>query len=211
MKEKAKSLIVLDHHKSAAEDLNGLDFCVFDMKKSGAHVVWDYFFKGKEPPWLVQYTEDRDLYAWELPHSREVNAALSGYPFDFQTWDNLDRMISLNDLYSSHCEFVQDGAAICRFQNLQVENIIKNAREMKLDDYKIMAANTSVGFSDVAGRLARDCLFGVAWYLREDGKYVYSLRSENRKFDVSKLATKFNGGGHFSSAGFSSDKFVLVG
>lgn len=39
---RAASLTVLDHHKSAAEDLQGLDFCTFDMNKSGAMLAWDW-------------------------------------------------------------------------------------------------------------------------------------------------------------------------
>ena len=35
MKDQAKSLIVLDHHISSQKDLEGLDFCTFDMERSG--------------------------------------------------------------------------------------------------------------------------------------------------------------------------------
>jgi hypothetical protein len=35
LREIASSLLVLDHHKTAAADLAGLDFCVFDMDRSG--------------------------------------------------------------------------------------------------------------------------------------------------------------------------------
>ena len=39
LKEKVEALIVLDHHRSAAEDLKGLDFAHFEMCKSGARMA----------------------------------------------------------------------------------------------------------------------------------------------------------------------------
>lgn len=213
MHRKARKLIVLDHHKTAAKDLLGLDFCVFNMKKSGARLAWDYFSPKikfyDDAPWLVDYVEDRDLWNWNLPHSREVNAALSSYEMDFHTWDMLDKLYQHSDLRSSWCPLIQDGAAIVRYQTRQIENIIDHSQEVMLDGYKVPAANTSVEFSDVAVRLAKNKPFGVAWYLREDGKYTYSLRSDENGLDVSEIATRHGGGGHRASSGFTSDKLLF--
>ena len=46
MHDFARSLRVLDHHKSATEDLQGLDFAVFDMDRSGCGIALDEFFPG---------------------------------------------------------------------------------------------------------------------------------------------------------------------
>jgi uncharacterized protein len=46
LRERARSLLVLDHHKTAAQNLAGLPFCVFDMERSGAGLALDYFFPG---------------------------------------------------------------------------------------------------------------------------------------------------------------------
>jgi hypothetical protein len=40
------------------------------------------------PP-LIQYVSDRDLWAFKLPHSREVAAALRLYPFRFEIWEKI--------------------------------------------------------------------------------------------------------------------------
>jgi oligoribonuclease NrnB/cAMP/cGMP phosphodiesterase (DHH superfamily) len=37
------NLLVLDHHKSAEDDLKGLPYCVFDVRKSGASLSFAYF------------------------------------------------------------------------------------------------------------------------------------------------------------------------
>jgi oligoribonuclease NrnB/cAMP/cGMP phosphodiesterase (DHH superfamily) len=96
--KRVHALTVLDHHKTAQEALqdfadecvaNGLDVphIVFDMGKSGARLAWEHFRLGEQCPWLVRMVEDRDLWKWELPHSREVNAAIRSYPM---TWDTFD-------------------------------------------------------------------------------------------------------------------------
>src|SRR5688500_3788876 len=33
---------VLDHHKTAQTDLEGLGFCIFDLERSGAMLTWEY-------------------------------------------------------------------------------------------------------------------------------------------------------------------------
>jgi oligoribonuclease NrnB/cAMP/cGMP phosphodiesterase (DHH superfamily) len=98
------TVIVLDHHRTAeaelaglAEELMGAGYpaprVTFDMAKSGGRLAWERFHGDKPAPWLVDYTEARDLWTWHLPYSREVNAALRSYPMDFATWDKLEESI----------------------------------------------------------------------------------------------------------------------
>src|SRR5690606_37775449 len=113
MASKARSIVILDHHKSAAEDLavfavhdpspgaiRWVDvprllrelearnrppvIAVFDMERSGAGITWDFFFGPRARPWLIDYIEDRDLWRKALPHSDEIIMALSSYPHDFE-------------------------------------------------------------------------------------------------------------------------------
>lgn len=78
----------MDHHKTAEAELAGLDFCEFDLNRSGGRLAWERFID-PQPPWLITYTEDRDLWRWALPQSREINAALRTLPLDFAGWDAL--------------------------------------------------------------------------------------------------------------------------
>lgn len=95
----AFGVVVLDHHKTALAELGGLSaeannlFCVFDMGKCGARLAWEYFHPGCEVPLLVKYVEDRDLWLWAMPHSREISAAIATYPRSFAVWDHLARVI----------------------------------------------------------------------------------------------------------------------
>lgn len=209
MQRVAKSIVVLDHHKTAAEDLKGLDFCIFNMNKSGATITWDYF-KDKisgDIPWLVSYTEDRDLWRYQLPFSHEINAVLESYPFDFKIWDALERVYPSAQVTNS--PMVNNGRSIIRYQERLIDVIVQHARLVELDGYIIKAANTSCIFSQVANRLAQEQPFGLAWYLREDGKYVHSLRSTEQGADVSQIARYHGGGGHAHSAGFETKQMIF--
>ena len=53
MAKKASSILILDHHKSAKEDLVSLPktvTTVFDVSRSGAMIAWEYYFPTLEPP-----------------------------------------------------------------------------------------------------------------------------------------------------------------
>lgn len=211
MKEKAKSLMVLDHHKSAAKDLEGLKFCCFDMNKSGAGLAWAYFSHLTYPkmcggfksnmPWLVEYVQDKDLWNWSLPNSREINATISSFPMRFEAWDELSKMTPE--------QAYLEGKPILRYTDRQAELLMNFAREVELDGHKILAVNTFVMCSEVGNKLAEDRPFGAVWFQRDDGKFVYCLRSLPGGLDVSKIAGDHSGGGHARSAGFLSDKFIF--
>lgn len=204
-----EGMVVIDHHKSAKEVLfnlndglisNNCGSCdvVFDIDKSGGRLTFDYLVSNglinNSRPWLVDYTEDRDLWLHKLPNSKCVNAALRSYPLDFAVWDNL----SLFDA----SEFVTDGKAIIRMQDQIVDQHVKNASEVTLGGYNVLAVNATVFISEIAGELAKDRPFGACYFYRNDGAKIWSLRSSNSGVDVSVVAESFGGGGHRHAAGF---------
>lgn len=226
MNAKAKSLVVLDHHKTAEEALRGLSFCTFDMTKSGGRMVWEWLWEKQllppkyigapfgpyHAPWLVHYTEDRDLWKWELPLSREINAALRSHPMDFGLWDTMAFWQYHIRLIQGHArvsdpgfdlhKFADDGRAILRAEAQVVAQHVKNAREIEIAGHKVLAANATTQFSEIAGELAKDRPFGACYFDRGDGQRVWSLRSREGGVDVSQIAKMFGGGGHKQAAGF---------
>lgn len=217
--ETAHSVTLLDHHKTAQAELTLLEDAIFeqltvkpppggemptihfDMTKSGARLAWEHFFDEEAPP-LVEYIEDRDLWRFALPDSRAINSSISSYPFEFKVWDSLHYELRDKEQFSS---IVNEGTAIERYKAQQVENICQHAQEIEMDGHKILAVNTSVQFSDVAGKLAEGRPFGAAWFIRADGVKQWSLRSRDGGVDVSEVAKKFGGGGHRNAAGFQGD------
>src|SRR3990172_883546 len=91
IRERAASVLVLDHHKTAEADLRDLSgvVSVFDMNRSGARITWDYFFPGEQPPQLLLHVEDRDLWRFALPQTREIQANVFSHPYEFDVWDRL--------------------------------------------------------------------------------------------------------------------------
>jgi uncharacterized protein len=203
MKESARSLVVLDHHKTAEEDLRGLDFCVFDMSRSGAGIAWDQLHGTKRPK-LVDYVEDRDLWRWQLPHSKAINAWIGSWDFDFHGWSGI-----AHDLEVASDATRATGDAILRKDHRYVQSMCKEARLVEFAGHVVPVVNAPyINTSELVGSLAEHpqgegtVPFAVGWFQRHDGKYQYSLRSRG-DFDVAKLAESFGGGGHRNAAGFT--------
>ncbi len=193
MRLEATSLVVLDHHKTAAEDLRGLDYCVFDMDHSGAMLTWRYFFGGSNPPRVVKYVEDRDLWLFRLPESRAYSAALASYDFDFEVWDRLR--------YDDVGLFAE-GQAILRYQEQLVNIANLSAGRLVIGGHNVRCTNATNLISETCGKLAEGELFAATWFEEANGDRVYSLRSPTDGLDVSKIAKLYGGGGHAHAAGF---------
>lgn len=50
---------------------------IYDNMISGAMLAWNSLFPNQKAPALVEYVQDRDLWVWKLPNSREINTGLS--------------------------------------------------------------------------------------------------------------------------------------
>ena len=74
-------------------------------------------------------------------------------------------------------------------------------------EYKIYIYNVSHNIASDLGNYVMenlDCDFVVLWrYNHNDELYNYSLRSVNKKTDVSDICKIHGGGGHHNAAGFS--------
>lgn len=224
--EKASSILVLDHHKTAEEELK--DFVkidpkssnpkevweekvkdyfrrskvppiavYFDMNRSGAGIAWDFYFPHEPRPALISYIEDGDLWRYNLPFSREVQASLRSYPQNLMQWEALmSRPIE---------EMAFEGKGIRRFIDTKVNEIVENARPITLAGHNTWAvACPKFLASDVAGMLTviKNCEFAAAYADTKDFR-SWSLRSKP-DFDCSEIAKKFGGGGHKNSAGFET-------
>ena len=197
MRERAGELVVLDHHKTAEEDLAGLPFAIFDMSRSGATLAWEYWHPGQPVPTLLRYVEDQDLWRFALPNSREVSAALGSYPQEFAVWDRLDVD-----------ELAREGAAILRFRDMTVWSICDRARLGVVGGYTVPIVNATSFSSDVGECLLTrfpDAPFSASYFDDGDGRRRWSLRSRG-SFDVGALATNLGGGGHSTAAGFAEPR-----
>lgn len=226
MAAKARSIVILDHHKTAAEDLAGFRepaafnlwaqnknplvedsgvpiATLFDMKRSGAGLAWDFFFAGKPRPDFINYIEDRDLWRKALLNGDEFTIALRSYPHDFDVWDGLVR--------AGAQSLIEEGRSIQRYYRLRIDELKRAAYLANIllpDGSEHLCAVANAPYfaaSEVAGELCdiKEAKFGACYFEASGGRWVYSLRSRG-DYDVSAVAVQFGGGGHENAAGFSS-------
>ena len=199
MHEKAKSLVVIDHHKTAQEALAGLPFCIFDMAECGASLTWKHFFGDVPMPRLVHYIRDRDLWLWKENWSREVSAYIGSFDMNLPQWDRLREEVANHKVLDA----VAAGGAILRFQRREVLRMAKDATLITLGSVPVLVANAPVLISETGDYLQGESKSGAAgtWHIKGEKAY-WSLRSDGR-VDVADLARTFGGGGHPRASGFT--------
>jgi hypothetical protein len=183
-------LLVLDHHITAEKALAGLSYAYFDMKKSGAVLAWEWAHDDPAP-WLLQYIQDKDLWTWALPMSREINAAVASYPFEFHLWSGFKQK-----------ELEQEGRAILRYEQELVNKLAGQAVLVEFQGETVPSVQSAILTSQIGERLSAEAPFCIIWHDR-DGRRYYSMRSRDDGTDVGGIAASFGGGGHTHAAGFS--------
>ncbi len=218
MAQTAVSILVLDHHKSAAADLADFPappppawdlsghpiggwlpdagiYALFDMHRSGAMLAWNYFLPDLQPPKLLEHIQDRDLWLFKLEGTREIQANVFSYPYDFQVWDQL----MATDVQLLRAE----GAAIERKHHKDIAELVGvTKRRMVIGGHDVPVANLPYTLSSDAGHLmAKGEPFAACYWDTPTGR-VFSLRSTDEGLDVSAVAVAYGGGGHRNAAGF---------
>ena len=200
----AKTVTVIDHHKSTVEELAGLELpnlrVILDMERSGAMMTWEHFNQGlAEPPQLLHHIQDRDLWRFNLEGTREISAALFSYPYEFETW----RKLMLPGMCS---KLRAEGEAIERKHHKDIAELLKiGTRAMVIGGVSVLVANLPYIYSSDAGHvLSKDSPTFAACYWDTADARVFSLRSDKNGMDVSVIARKYGGGGHQHAAGFSA-------
>lgn len=210
MLEKCRSLTIIDHHQSAILDLQSIVHpkfkSYFDLNHSGAVLTWLYFFGASYAyPLLLGHIEDRDLWKFKMEKTREIQAALFSYPYDFDVWD----MLMNGDV----ADLATQGEAIERKHFKDIAELLKvSQRRAVIGDFDVPVANLPYTLSSDAGQaMNKDEPFAACW-METDKGFVFSLRSrfgdegQPNAVDVSKIATAYGGGGHKQAAGFKVDR-----
>jgi hypothetical protein len=137
------------------------------------------------------HIQDKDLWQWALPGSREINAALSSYPYDFRLWDSFtqDRL-------------VEEGRAILRYEHEMVGKLVAEKALVRFQGQTVPAVQSAILNSQIGERLSGQHPFVIIWHDR-DGRRYFSLRSREDGPDVEAIAKQYGGGGHTHAAGFS--------
>jgi len=211
MAEKAIAIDVFDHHASAEAHLRGayergvLRNLVFDKERSGAGIVWDYFARDSDrPPPLVQYVQDRDLWTFELPCSREINAVIGSHPRTILAYEAIHQELEGEaEPITQFSPIVREGAAILRHQAAFNAYMAKQATVHTTIVGDLVVVNApGFGASELLHLLLeeRKAVAAMAWFHAPDGSSQVSLRT-TEAVNAAEVCARLGGGGHARAAG----------
>jgi hypothetical protein len=225
----ARSIVMLDHHKTAQDDLKdfqiiplGAQFTAdaveallgaahalgrppviarFDMEHSGAALTWEFCFPDEPVPVFIQFIEDRDLWHFRLKETRAFSLYLRSFPMDFAVWDHIAEQV-----VADPNGVVGSALMIERFYDQKLAEMLPTATLKQIGKWKdVPVAHAPYAFaSDLANELlkAHPAAPFAAVVVDAYGGRTYSLRSDDTRQDVSEVARMFGGGGHRNAAGF---------
>lgn len=204
----ANKLVILDHHKSAEDDLVDLPIenKIFCSKYSGAFITWKYFFPNDKIPKLIKYVQDNDLWQFKLSNTKQIISYISTLLFRFQDYEKL-----LDDNYLDEIQII--GQKIMDDNDKYVSSKVNEAHIlfMQFNDkyYMVPHVQSYKSKSDIGhmiNTIYKNIDFCAIYaFNKEKNKTFFSLRSNDNNIDTTIISSQFNGGGHRNSSGFILD------
>ena len=230
---KAKSVLFIDHHITIRDDVLKLETefkhkfkSIYDDKKSGATLTWDYFFPKIKHPYFIDLIEDNDIGKWNMKNIKDF---MTGFTVEYDLRLTKDNLYKFKELFKKSSKknsiinkIIQKGQTYNEYKNYLIDenstrvsfvyfpsqriyneysNYFKKPGQYKVAIY---AGSACPNASDVAKKVFENnkCDFFISWIYNFDRyEYVLTLRSEN--VDVGNIAKLFNGGGHTYAAAMS--------
>lgn len=222
---------VIDHHKTAMQDLSGLsDFVTqkFDMNECGATLTWKYFHGDKPMPAFLEFVRSRDLWldcdltADPISETLIVHEAIASLKMGQKNSSN-----TVFDLFDQLAKLSRENLLItCNIIALpkleaKRETVLAVANRFEFEffpDTHIfphaiptlrLAADGSEDrlVSDVCSALYHQ-MPATAFIacITSDGSYSLRSNSKGNNTDVGAIAKAMGGGGHRNAAGFKLNR-----
>jgi uncharacterized protein len=198
-------LLIIDHHKSAEKDLKDIDdrFKLFDMGHSGAMLTWFYFFPDTEPPLMIKYVQDRDIWTKALPFTDEFTAWFYTLPLEFSEYDKYIDDKSISDMIKLK------GIPYKELNDYYIKEAVDHSvpKFCKIGNkfYFVAYVNSTVCKSDIGNILFEKYPlidFSAVYSISDTSDSTsFSLRSTKKHADVSEIAFFLGGGGHAEASG----------
>jgi hypothetical protein len=218
--ERADRVRILDHHYSALGYLNDTEapisvygdfaempevlpehWAVLNQEHSGVGLTQEWF--GFHRDWLDNI-EDRDLWRFALPDTKDVFAAVTAMPYAIEAWDQLDA--------AGIADMVMSGVAINAYRDQLIDAAVDSAWHLDipgLGSLPTAPCMYAIG-SDVAGKLAEQTALGVgSYFMMKENSVRVGLRARNGGPNVADMAARFGGGGHPAASGFEVSREVF--
>lgn len=207
MEQKAEFIQVLDHHKTAKADLDGLPYALFDMEKSGCVLAWEYFHPDALTPIGLLYIQDRDLWRFNYEQTKAFCEGFRTLGTDFEALDNVFSSVGAT------VSVIKVGEILLKAFDEDVKQLMGRAHTFLVRDRETkifrmgLAVNANTKYaSELGNQLAKKSgVCGLVYsYDGARKEWQYSLRSTDEGIDVSRVAKDYGGGGHRNAAGFAS-------
>lgn len=211
--EQGVNMIWCDHHKSALEDANGMEYndCdgIRNMDYAGCELTWQYCYPDEDMPMGVEFLGKYDTF-------RHKNDSYENEILNFQyaarthitDADNVPSFITAMDGYSQEIsEWVDEGEIILAYLKTEAQEIYKKHKfDVVIDGFKFVCIpkerfnpiNFDIDYHE-DGYDGSICF----WFKGQDSVWEFSIYNENGKIDCAELAKKRGGGGHAAAAGFT--------
>ena len=202
IEERAAKLVMLDHHKSAADRLDGFTcrcgMVHFDLSKSGARLAWEYFWPEKALPDLVRFVEDRDIWVWQYPESPGFLAALDMEPSEFVRWQEIAAFDA-----GQLSDYIERGRAMDEKFSMLAAGIAEHALPLVFNGVRGLVVNAPGVFHSLVGDILskKSGTFAMMWSVDKNGVVKAGLRSQPG-FNCIPMAESMRGGGHAQACGF---------
>lgn len=199
MMKENKRVTAIDHHISAKTVTLMTHQPLYALEHSGAVLAWKYFHPEKKVPQLLRYIEDGDLWRFAVPHTKAIYAYLEIQEKTFNRWSAIARDL---ENAKKRREYIAKGALLLKYEYAMVDRLVEKAVKVRFAGYITYAINTPLHVSKTGHALAKKLPpIAIIWHQME-GKILVSLRSDGTA-DVSKIAKRYEGGGHKAAAGFT--------
>jgi len=228
-----KLLVIIDHHKSAIEalqgtyvpvnslqelmqqrELTGMNFfAMLDKEHSGAVLTWQFFNnyytadpdRGREVPEVLMYIQDYDLWRHEIPDAKPLNAWLINGPL---TISRFDKIVRFDNVIRQ--DYIEMGRMLMGYDEQIIRGVTRSYVQMvPVGKDMIPFLNAPHHLRNEIGDQLGKVHPYVVLYTERDGKTIYSLRSSNPNYDVSLISELNGGGGHAEAAAFAKDHGLL--
>lgn len=208
--EKVKTLLVLDHHESAQEQLQGAVYAHFDMTRSGALMAWRHFFPRSPAPMPCYLANDFDLWQWLYSDTAAFEAWVQHdrVGSDWSKWDRL----CFDSRYLKKC--LEKGQLLVAHQESVMESFLNGSGNIGLGqfyygetgDHARYAIHNGMGIlhSQLGGKIVKhfNVDFSIGYRIKRD-IVVFNVRSRDEsKMNAKTFCKIYGGGGHPNASGF---------
>ncbi|MCK9549191.1 DHHA1 domain-containing protein [Aquamicrobium sp.] len=229
MAQVAKSIVVIDHHKTAEADLEPFAVTLCGSARLSPEDIGSMFEDRAElgmPPVIAWFdmAQSGAVMAYEFAHGVEhvPPPTMLAYIQDRDLWrfalgDRTKQFSAALRTYPMDFEtwdriaenperLVEEGKIVLRAHLANIAKFVADAYEDDVAGHIVPVVNVPYHYaSDTAHALLANypkAPFTACWFRRGDGMIQWSLRSEDHRLDVSEIAKQLGGGGHRNAAGF---------